>query len=118
VAKYGNYSDGLVILSLTLPGVPLLRSGDEVGLKTGNFNWTANKVICRRHQRSCLVLRVTVAVLFQSPQVGASPLLQAVKDVIVRRVEGIQAMHSLRYDSRDPDTLFKFADAGERLDFY
>ena len=41
--------------------------------------------------------------------------MKQTKELIVRRVAGIQAIPSLRYDTRDNDTTFNFVDVGKLL---
>ena len=39
-----DYAAGLVLLLLTLPGVPMLRSGDEVLSTSGIFSWNSDSL--------------------------------------------------------------------------
>ena len=42
VQRFPGYAAGLVLLSLALPGVPVLRSGDELLAASGTFAWNVD----------------------------------------------------------------------------
>ena len=44
---------------------------------------------------------------------GSSKIFIQTKELIVRRVEGIQSKESLRFDTRDNDTVVNFLDPSE-----
>nr|CAB3266279.1 4F2 cell-surface antigen heavy chain [Phallusia mammillata] len=88
-ARQSQYAAGLNILTVALPGVPVIRSGDEAGLTDEVFNWTSKG----------------------TPN-QATNLLSFMKEMTVRKVEGIQSMHSMRFDTRNNDTTFRFLPTG------
>nr|XP_002120584.1 4F2 cell-surface antigen heavy chain [Ciona intestinalis] len=93
--KYGNKTaSGLNLLVLTLPGVPVLRSGDEIGAQSSVFEWPET---------------ITEESI---PENTNQNTLLTTKGVTVLRVAGIQCLQALRYDTQDADTTFNFLDIG------
>uniref|UniRef100_H2Y6E5 Glycosyl hydrolase family 13 catalytic domain-containing protein n=1 Tax=Ciona savignyi TaxID=51511 RepID=H2Y6E5_CIOSA len=88
-------SAGLNLLTLVLPGVPMLRSGDEIGAFSPTFEWPKETTD-------------DVAV----PMNADANMLKTTKDATVLRVAGIQALQALRYDTRDANTQFVFLNTG------
>ena len=39
-SRFGGLAAGLNLLSMALPGVPILRSGDELAAMSPDFTWT------------------------------------------------------------------------------
>ncbi|XP_076812715.1 amino acid transporter heavy chain SLC3A2-like [Clavelina lepadiformis] len=91
--RFSNTSMGaaLNLLSISIPGVPVIRSGDEVGASSPVLTWEASDPD-------------------SAPVNSSNVVLNTVTAATVRKVEGIQAMQSLRYDTRNEDTKFSFID--------
>jgi len=58
-----DYAAGLVLLLLSLPGVPMLQSGDEVLAKTGIFSWNEGSLHVSFDFMLCMLLKNSLNML-------------------------------------------------------
>lgn len=95
-----NKSLALTVVNLALPGVPLLKAGEELGNveKFSTFTWADEDSKTPVHA-------------------GTEPSKSALKlvgDLVKKRIADTLSKPSLRYDTRDEDTSFFFSDTGNK----
>lgn len=91
-----NQSLALTLLNLGLPGVPVMKSGEELGSvsKYNKFTWDSEKA----HDKPV-----------ESVEVEESKFaLDMVQNMVKKRVADTLSKPALRYDTRDMDTTFFF----------
>jgi len=91
-----NQSLALTLLNLGFPGVPIIRSGEELGDVNEAFTWTEENV------------GKPANIETESTKFAMS----ATENLIKKRVADTLSKPGLRYDTQDEDTKFYFAETG------
>lgn len=91
-----NQSLALTLLNLGFPGVPVMRSGEELGDVNEAFTWTEE----------------TVGKPANIEKEATKFAMSATENLIKKRVADTLSKPGLRYDTQDVDTKFYFAETG------